>query len=89
MFLELEEIVLMPNMASAQTIRKSGGSSAGIVTDYGLDERGGIRVLVIKNSSLLSKVHIGTGIHRASYSMDTAGNFAGESNRDMKLITHL
>jgi hypothetical protein len=50
----------------------SRGSSVGIATGYGLDDRGvGVRVPVGSEFSLLHVVQTGSGVHPASYPMGT------------------
>jgi hypothetical protein len=55
------------------------GSSVGIVTGYGLDDRGsGIRLLAgAGNFSLLHRVQTRSRAHPASYPMGTGGSFPG------------
>jgi hypothetical protein len=56
----------------------SRGSAVGIVTAYGLDDRGvGVRVPVGSGFSLLHIVQTGSGAHAASYPMGTGGSFPG------------
>jgi hypothetical protein len=57
----------------------SRDSSVGIVTGYGLDDRGGagVRVPVGKTVSLLHLVQTGSGIHPTSYKMGTGVSSPG------------
>jgi hypothetical protein len=59
----------------------SRDSSVGIVTGYGLDDRGvGVRVPVESNIFLSPLIHIvqtGSGAHPVSYPMGPRGSFPG------------
>jgi hypothetical protein len=58
--------------------RVSRGSSVGIATAYGLDDRGvGVRVLVASEFSFLYIVHTASRAHPALYSMGIGGSFSG------------
>jgi hypothetical protein len=54
---------------------KSRDSSVGIVTGYGLDDRGFRFTAGAGNSSLHHRVQTGSGAHPASYPMGTRGSF--------------
>jgi hypothetical protein len=69
---------------------RSRDSVIGIVTGYGLDDRGvGVRVPVV-SLSLLHVVHTGSAFHQTSYTIGTGGSFlGGKSGRGVKLTPHL
>jgi hypothetical protein len=84
-------VVFIPNLNGQESdwpdyayCRWSRGSSVGIVSDYGLDDRGSIPDRAEYFSSCLC-VQTGSGVHPASYTMGTRGPFSrgkARSGRD-------
>jgi hypothetical protein len=59
-----------------EIILRSRDSSVGIVTRYGLENRG-VRVQVPVEQGLLHVIQTGSGVHPTSYTMGAMGSFLG------------